>query len=314
MKSVLLFAVSLVSAQEPSVEDGHAVYEGFYPNNIKTEMYTRTWVPIGKPVANLVFVHGQAEHVNRYNRVFSEFAKAGIKVHAFDQVGCGKTGKRANKLGGAMGMERVKLDIDDAIVRIHDGQTPLFLMGHSFGGSTVLDYLARGNRRNLLYGALAASPDLALAPETQPTETQIKQLVDVASRNPQFRIFGKLDPSLLTRNRTEIDLARRDPLIFSRCAAIQVRDTVIGGRYILDGGYTDIRVPRLMIVHGTADKITHYGTSEKLAFTLKAQGTSKRVDFTPYPGGYHELHNDIIRDQVIANHVKWILAQARSYK
>ncbi|KAJ9086787.1 hypothetical protein DSO57_1000412 [Entomophthora muscae] len=314
MKSIFFFVVSLASAQEPVVQDGYAVYEGFYPNNIKTEIYTRTWVPIGKPVANLVFVHGQAEHVNRYNRVFSEFAKAGIKVHAFDQVGCGRTGKRASNLGGAMGMERVELDIDDAIVRIHDGKTPLFLMGQSFGGETVIDYLARGNRKNLVYGALATSPCLALAPETQPRETQINQLVEVASRNPQFRINARLDASLLSRNRTEVDMYRRDPLVFSRCAAVQVRDTVVGGHYILDGGYRNIQVPRLMIVHGSADKITHFSTSEKLALTLKAQGTSKSVEFLAYPGGYHELHNDIIRDEVIANHVKWILAQAGTYK
>ncbi|KAJ9069578.1 hypothetical protein DSO57_1017209 [Entomophthora muscae] len=278
MRFTLLFA--LASAQSTRYDDGYNVTEEYIPNNIKAEMYTRTWVPLRKPVANVVFVHGQAEYINRYNHVFSEFAKAGIKVHSFDQMGCGLTGKRANNLGGAMGMERVKLDIDDAIDRIDDKKTPLFLMGHSFGGETTMDYLARGNRRHLLYGALATSPDLALAPETRPYQVLVPGLIAIARGSPQFRIDTNL-----------------------------VRDTVVGGHYILDGGYRNIQVPRLMIVHGSGDKITSYPTSERIANILKNQGKSKSVEFKGYHGGYHELHNDIIKDEVIANHVKWFLSQ-----
>lgn len=94
-------------------------------------------------MAHVVFVHGQAEHVNRYNHVFSEFAKAGIKVHAFDQVGCGRTGKKARSLGLAMGMARTELDIDDAIVRMYDEETPLFLMGHSFVSTASYSLMVR---------------------------------------------------------------------------------------------------------------------------------------------------------------------------
>ncbi|KAJ9086770.1 hypothetical protein DSO57_1000396 [Entomophthora muscae] len=144
-------------------------------------------------VSNVVFVHGQAEHVNRYNHVFSEFAKVGIKVHAFDQVGYGLAGKLANNLGGAMGMERVKLDIDDAIDRTNDKQTPLFLMGHSF----VSIYQIKGNRRHLLYGALAASPDLALAPESHPNQILVTGLIALAKASPKTKVDAQLGNEVL---------------------------------------------------------------------------------------------------------------------
>lgn len=81
-----------------------------------------------------MFIHGQAEHIRRYDHVFHEFAKYGFKVHSFDQVGCGRTGERANNLGDALGLARVLLDVDDCIDRVHDPDIPLFLMGHSFVG------------------------------------------------------------------------------------------------------------------------------------------------------------------------------------
>lgn len=123
-----------------------------------------------------MFVHGQAEHVTRYDHVFTEFARAGIRVQGFDQVGCGKTGEKAKNLGGALGLARVLLDTNDAIDRMYDPDVPLFLFGHSFvslisghfliqiynicilwkqGGATVLNYLAIGDRRDLLYGAVS---------------------------------------------------------------------------------------------------------------------------------------------------------------
>lgn len=127
------------------------VKEEFIPNDNKIEIYTCTWTvslvfahqlipqPTEAPVkANVVFVHGHAEHITRYDGVFKQIAEQGIKIHGFDQVGCGKTGERANDLGGAMGLSRTILDITDAIDRVHDQDIPLFIMGHSFVSKPIL--------------------------------------------------------------------------------------------------------------------------------------------------------------------------------
>ncbi|KAJ9081462.1 hypothetical protein DSO57_1014352 [Entomophthora muscae] len=284
--------------------------EEYFKNNLKVEIYTKTWEPVDvKPVANLVFVHGFNDHINRYNHVFSNFAEEGIKVHAFDQVGCGQTGKRANNLGGAMGMERVKLDIDDAIDRIDDKKTPLFLMGHSFGGATIVDYLARGNKRSQVYGALAAAPSFELAAESQPSRITVEAVKGTAIITPSLKLYRITDPSSLSRNRTYIKEYANDPLNTSRWAAIQVRDAIVGGRYIMDGGYKTIKVPRLMIAHGSSDLVTNHATSEKLAETLKQQDPSTHVEYKLYPFAYHELHNDIIQEDVIDDYAIWILNQ-----
>lgn len=80
----------------------------------------------------MIFVHGHNEHVSRYDDFFQDFAKVGIRVCGFDQVGCGKTGERSEDLGGALGLARLLVDLNDAVERNYDPKVPLFLMGHSF--------------------------------------------------------------------------------------------------------------------------------------------------------------------------------------
>ncbi|KAJ9086875.1 hypothetical protein DSO57_1039066 [Entomophthora muscae] len=306
MKSTLFAVLAGAFAQS-----NYTVTEEYYVNNLKVDVYTRTWEPTdGNPVAKLVFVHGFADMSNHYNHVFSKFAEAGIKVHTFDQVGCGKTGEKANNLGGAMGMDRVKMDIDDAIERTYDSKTPLFLMGHSFGGSTTIDYLARGKKRDLISGAIAASPALEAAHETQPTEFAVEAIKAIATFSPTTKIYFALDPNDLSRNKTYVEESKNEPLQTPFWSTIQVRDNIIGGRYILDGGYKEIKVPRILIAHGSGDRITSHTTSEKFAQTLSQQDLPKSVIFKSYPGAYHKLHNEINKDEVIGDYIKWILDQA----
>lgn len=42
------------------------------------DFYTRKWSPSGEPVATVVFVHGFAEHCDRYDHVFREVADSGV--------------------------------------------------------------------------------------------------------------------------------------------------------------------------------------------------------------------------------------------
>ena len=45
------------------------------------KFYTRTWATSGPPLATVVFVHGFAEHCDRYDHVFQRVAKAGVCAH-----------------------------------------------------------------------------------------------------------------------------------------------------------------------------------------------------------------------------------------
>lgn len=54
-------------------------------------LYYKCWDVTGEPKAILHFVHGLAEHIWRYDSMFKIFNDSGIRVHAFDHRGHGRT-------------------------------------------------------------------------------------------------------------------------------------------------------------------------------------------------------------------------------
>lgn len=286
------------------------IREEFIPNNIKVDIYTRTWEPANvAPKANIVFIHGQGEHVTRYDHVFNEFAKAGLKVHSFDQVGCGKTGQRSNDLGGAMGLARVLLDVNDAIDRVYDPDVPLFLMGHSFGGASTLNYLAVGARKELIHGALVSAPCIQVSDESAPIMPLRFLLNNLSPLFPSIKVPVNVEASYMSRDKEEVRKYSEDPLIFSRSALVQARDVVFEGEALSDGRYKLINVQRLHICHGSDDKAASFEATKNLADKIKSYEKVPHLQFKEYPGYYHELHNEVDKDQVVESHLSWFMDQ-----
>jgi alpha-beta hydrolase superfamily lysophospholipase len=62
-----------------------------------------------------------------------------------------------------------------------------------------------------------------------------------------------------------------------------------------------VQVP-LLLLHGDADPITHWRTTEE--FSRQPGPTEKMLKI--YPGVLHEAHNDVGRDQVLRDIADWI--------
>ena len=128
------------------------------------KLFVRNWIPrpAGPPVpprAIVHIVHGMAEHSLRYQRLALRLNKAGIAVWAADMRGHGKTADLSVNdaaRGGLLGHctdkdanSRIAADIDAlnrAIAKQYPN-TPLFLLGHSWGSFLVQNYIETyGNR------------------------------------------------------------------------------------------------------------------------------------------------------------------------
>ena len=102
-----------------------------------TSFYTRTY-PAAPARAALLFVHGFAEYVARYEWAHSLYAARGIAVFAFDQRGFGRTGMdEAHRSAGSTycrtSWRAQFADIEwwlGHVRRTWPG-VPVFLMGHS---------------------------------------------------------------------------------------------------------------------------------------------------------------------------------------
>lgn len=102
-----------------------------------TRFYTRIY-KAAQPKALLVFVHGFAEHVGRYDHVHVKYPEKGITVFTYDARGFGKTAldvsnKSKDSSYGKTSWKCQFGDIEWAIehARKEVPDVPTFLMGHS---------------------------------------------------------------------------------------------------------------------------------------------------------------------------------------
>lgn len=158
------------------------------------QFYTRTY-PATFPKAVILFVHGFAEHVGRYEHIHVKYPPRGITVFAYDLRGYGRTVLDAEHRSkdGAYGKTNWAAQFRDIehfgkhLAQQHPG-VPLFLMGHSAvsivfffhetdglmavccqGGGAVLGYFTRTTApptpegKELFTAAIASSPCVTLA-------------------------------------------------------------------------------------------------------------------------------------------------------
>jgi acylglycerol lipase len=263
-----------------------------------TKFYTRIY-RADQPRALLVFLHGFAEHVARYDYVHAKFAENGITVFTYDGRGFGKTAldtanRSKDSSYGKTDWKHQFGDIEWAIVhaRSEFPGIPTFLMGHSMGGGNVLGFVTRKvpppspETIGLLSGVLASSPLLILSTPASPFQRWLGR--KARPFLPNLLVPTPLKEEDLNRN-PEKNKVLSDPLIKQVGTVAGLTDMFDGGKKLLDEDYVNFpqSLP-LLILHGDADKITSHDASK--AFVEKINVKDKA--FSSYPGGYHELAHE----------------------
>ena len=102
--------------------------------------YTRTYPPAStpQPKAVLLFVHGFADHISRYEDVHPRWAQRGIAVFAYDMRGFGRTAlddahRSPDEAYGKTSRAAEHADLSFWVrhVRATFPKAPIFVMGHS---------------------------------------------------------------------------------------------------------------------------------------------------------------------------------------
>ena len=118
--------------------------------------------PGEKVRANIVFVHGLGEHINRYTAWAESFNREKIGFTGLDLPGHGSSdGRRGHIISYLLTDEM--LDILLKHIKSTFPGKPVFIYGHSLGGGIVLDYLLR--KKPVVKGAIVTSPWLKLSIE-----------------------------------------------------------------------------------------------------------------------------------------------------
>jgi acylglycerol lipase len=95
-------------------------------------------------------VHGFSDHINCYNELFSRLMAHGIQIFAWDQRGWGRSVMKQSEKGLTGGTTRVLADVAAFIEDKMPSKVPIFVMGHSAGGGTLLTLAAEPQYEKLV--------------------------------------------------------------------------------------------------------------------------------------------------------------------
>jgi alpha-beta hydrolase superfamily lysophospholipase len=260
-------------------------------------MFYQEWRPDTRPRAVVSLVHGLGEHSGRYAHVAAHLNGAGYTLLSFDLRGHGLSG---GPRGHYASYDVVIDDIDRLLAEAatRAPSIPSFLYGHSLGGNLVLNYALR--RRPHIAGIIATSPGLRPAIPVPAWKATIgRWLYDL---RPTFAMSNGLDITGLSRDPAVIDLYRADPLVHDRVSARFGLDILQSGEWALDQA-AEFPLP-LLLVHGSADRVTCHKASREFAGTAGDCCTFVLLD-----GCYHETHNEPASHRVLDTIVEWLDAR-----
>jgi alpha-beta hydrolase superfamily lysophospholipase len=169
------------------------------------------------------------------------------------------------------------------------------------GSLVVLDYLlegSHGDRPSGLTAAVVSGVPLEPAGVGSPLLIAVARLL--SGVRPRHSLELGLDAAALSRDLEVVAAYRADPLVTSRATVRWGTESLDTVRRI-KSGMSRIDVP-LLVLHGEADQVNHVAGARALAEASSRAGAMLRI----YPGVYHEPHNDLGHQRVVADVREWL--------
>ncbi|MEM1327274.1 MAG: lysophospholipase [Bacteroidota bacterium] len=256
-------------------------------------IYAKHW-KAAKPRAAVCLVHGLGEHVNRYNHVADYFNEHGFSMLGNDRRGHGQSeGPR----GHVPKFEDFLTEVEHllATAKAHYPNVPIFLYGHSMGGNIVLNYLIE--KRPDIQAAIVTGPWIRLIASPSPLLVQTAKVMKRIA--PKVGKANELNAKHLSRDPKCCADYENDPLVHAR-VTLGMGACMLDAAKNIDQFSGELSVP-LLAMHGSADQITDPNGTMDFAKRLTSD-----VTLEIWEGGYHEIHNDIIKEEVITYMVDWM--------
>jgi alpha-beta hydrolase superfamily lysophospholipase len=180
--------------------------------------------------------------------------------------------------------------------RREDGKSaPLFVLAHSVGGLLALSYVLDG--RAAIDCLAVSSPFLRPAFRLPLLAKSLGPIARYVM--PTLAIPNPIEAGALTHDRAVVEAYKRDPLVLHTLTPAwwyAIRD----GQKELEARAAEITLPVLFML-GAADRLADWRHSRAVFERLGS--TRKRLKV--YPGFFHEVLNELGREQVIADALSW---------
>ena len=256
------------------------------------KLYTKNYL-VDKPKANLLLIHGLNEHCERYAHVAKALNFIDVNVYTYDLRGHGRSeGERSF----VKDIDEYREDTEN-VYRSIPKNLPFFILGHSMGGMIAVDFLLF-NERTSVSGVILSGAALEVGEDITPFTKKIVSFLGKIV--PHLRTV-KLDPTKISRDPAQVELYKTDELISLDGAKAGLALALLNAIYKLKKQYKLFSYP-VLIMHGGEDKITNPEGSK----ALYNQCISKDKTLHIWEGAYHEIFNEINKDEVINMMTSWI--------
>jgi alpha-beta hydrolase superfamily lysophospholipase len=244
----------------------------------------------------VVICHGVNSHSGQYLWTGGQLADAGFAVYAYDHRG------RGLSEGPRFYIDDIRDYTEDLgtvirLAKLREPGRPVFLLGHSAGG--VISCTWALDHQQEIAGFICESFAFEV-PAPPPVLALVRFIARFAPRLPVLRLKMKD----FTRDAAALRALEADPLTQGEVQPARTVAALLAATDRMRREFSTIKLP-LLIMHGTADRATVPAGSE--LFDRMAGSADKMLRL--YEGHYHDLLNDVGKEGVIGDVIRWIDAR-----
>lgn len=302
-------------------------FKDFYFNSStgKNKIHARMCVPDAEPRAIVQIIHGIAEYIDRYDEFMSFLADNGIIAVGTDHLGHGKSIESEEQTGFFAydnGWDYAVRDEEVLRLAMHENypELPIIVFGHSMGSFMARTLLIRypdafnaaiisgtGNQGAALVNGGLFMGNLVTGLKGAHHYSKFLNNLAFGSYN---KIYDnpKTEYDWLSRDEANVQKYIDDPLCGFIPSCSLFRDMMTGVKFItnkknLTAMNKDIPV---YFMSGDMDPVGECGKGVQKAYNNFLEAGMKDVSIKLYPGGRHEMLNEINKDEVYTDILAWL--------
>ena len=247
------------------------------------------------PAAVIALVHGYGDHGGRHTWFGEDMATRGYAVYAYDLRGHGQSSGTRGQI------KRFDDYLDDTAVFLDEVRRrqpgkPVVLLGHSLGGLICTRFAQE--RPCDVRALVLSSPFFALT--VQPEPMKLLGAKALSTLWPGRDIGNTVRAEDLSHDTSVVEAYVTDPLVHHVATARWAAEALSAQEAAMAAA-PGVTLP-LLVLYGKDDEIADPSFAE--AFFATAGSADKKL--IHYEGFYHELFNEVGREQVFADVAAWL--------
>lgn len=249
------------------------------------------WQPTGRPKATILVTQGYAESIERYEHVAQAWVNGGFAVGLYDIRGQGLS---AGKRGHVERFADFTRDLNGVLEHLHQQHGwerlgPSILFGHSLGG--LISSAAALEQPAKFRGLALSSPFFGLA--LRPAAWRIYVGRALTNIWPTYSDRSALALELLTHDPSRVEMFKNDKLRLETITARWFTETELAQQHVRQA-LAGSKLP-IFCLAAAEDYVANVEVTRQVF----AASTNTKHYLEVVPNTYHELHQEVHRDQYL---------------